>query len=268
MSFESSTGVRTPTAPILVLEYLGGGIAPRHARPRGSIVPLPSGHPRCRGGPGSGLCPLTGPCPPRHQTRQPAFRRRRSRACRRFRRRPSTGRGGLDRACRGDGRHGPLRLTRVGRGQAGGRPGRRLLLGPGPLRGGDRHGALCHRHHHGHADGACRCPPAAEPSPRSFGRGVGPCHGTGQRGSARRGSIRGTPAALADALPNPQPLPLRTPHPDASTQVGAERPTPFPNARRSSFPQPLLGPRRGRARSSTQSRTRRAGERVRRRVAR
>ena len=68
-----------------------------------------------RGRPGPGLRPRPGPRPPRRQAGQPPLRRGGSGAGRRLRRGPGPGRGGVDRAGRGHGRHGPVRLARAGR---------------------------------------------------------------------------------------------------------------------------------------------------------
>ena len=150
--------------PYLVLEYLGGGslrdlldrdvrLSHSQAAQLGTEVAQGLAYAHARG--------LV------HRDIKPAnllVRRGGPGAGGRLRRGPRPGRGGLDRAGGRDGGHGPLHLARGGRGQARRRPGRRLLAGAGPLRGGDGHGALRHRHDDGHAGGAasgsrCRTTP-------------------------------------------------------------------------------------------------------------
>ena len=105
-----------------------------------------------------------------------------------------------------------VHLARGGRGQAGRRPGRRLLAGPGALRGGDGHRALRDRHDHGDPGGAHR--PAAAARPRwgpSTTSWPGRPHLRSGPGSTPRDWQPGW-ARWPPALPTPAPLPLVTPH--------------------------------------------------------
>ena len=165
----------------------------------------------------------------------------------------------LDRAGRRHGGDGPLHVARVGRGEAGRRPGRRLLAGPGALRSPIGHGALRGRHHHGDPDGPSRV--------RRFRRTqAGPARrraGPGRRApsprpdSMLRDSQRGW-ARWPAALPPPEPLPLDIPDHTAPSPVGGlprparDRADPGgPPGEATSLPR--WEPRRGRARSSMPS---------------
>ena len=218
MSCGSSTGARTPTVPTWCWSTWGRIVA-RPARPRGPSQPLPGRPPGHRGRTGPGLRPCPGAGAPGYQAGQPSLRRGGTGTGGRLRRRPGAGRGGLHRAGGGHGGDRPLHLAGVGRGQAGRRPGRRVLAGPGALRGALGHGSLRDRHDPGHAGGAGRVPPppargAGAPRRRTgVGRrppGFGPAR--------RRRASRPAWVRLASAPPAPAPLPL---HPPEHVPLGA-----------------------------------------------
>ena len=120
--------------PYLVLEYLGGGSL-RDMLDRGSRLSHAQAAPSVPRRPRAWPTPTPGAWSTATSSRPTSSSTRRAGCAW-----PTSGWPGPwprrpDRAGRGHGGHGPLRLARTGRGQAGRRPGRRLLPGPGPLRG-------------------------------------------------------------------------------------------------------------------------------------